>query len=162
MNHDTIKDERARERLRYQEATQPEAFISPQLPWSIRLVSAFAGISTLALLITARILQPAVEGFGTHQQLGLPPCTSIYVWGVRCPACGMTTSWAWFTRFEFAAAAESNIGGLLLAIIALAYVPASCYFFLRGRASRGGWFSMTLALLLAAAMLAAIIQWLML
>lgn len=129
------------------------------LSWAIRGMALIWGIFALSLLITARSLQPAVDGFGTHQQLGLPPCTSIYVWGVRCPACGMTTSWAWFVRLDFLAAAQSNLGGLMLAIIALAYVPASCYFFVRGKASPRGWFSMALALLLTASLLAATIQW---
>ena len=129
------------------------------LPWALRIVSLIAGIFAMALLITSSQLEPSTEGFGTHEQLGLPPCTSIYVWGTRCPACGMTTSWAWATRLNVVESFRANAGGLMLAIIALAYIPSSCYFFLCGKASRGGRFSLCLAIFLTAALLAAIIQW---
>lgn len=79
------------------------------------------------LLGLARTLQPAPGGYGTHQQLGLPPCTSIALWGTPCPACGMTTAWAWFTRGAWWPAWQANAGGCLLALIALAYISISCY-----------------------------------
>jgi hypothetical protein len=124
-----------------------------------RALTLLAGIGTLALLTTARILEPASDGLGTHQQLGLPPCTSIYLFGVRCPSCGMTTAWALTTRGLWIEALQVNAGGFLLALIALAYLPASCYFFLSGRSSRGGWFSLSLAISLMVALAVATLQW---
>jgi hypothetical protein len=53
--------------------------------------------SALALLVTASSLHPARAGFGTHEQLGLPPCVWMATFGKPCPTCGMTTS------FTFAA-----------------------------------------------------------
>ena len=32
-------------------------------------------------------------GHGTHQQLGLAPCASMYFLHRPCPGCGLTTSW---------------------------------------------------------------------
>lgn len=37
-------------------------------------------------------LVPDVSGHGTHQQLGLPPCPSVFLFGRLCPGCGLTTS----------------------------------------------------------------------
>ncbi len=124
------------------------------------MLAALSGLGVLAILITARCLVPDNAGFGTHQQLGLPPCTSIALFGVPCPSCGMTTSWSLATRGELLAAARINCGGLLLAIIAMAYLPASCYFSWLGRSTRGGWFSLALGVSILTSLAIAITQWL--
>jgi hypothetical protein len=59
-------------------------------------------------------LRPDGRGFGTHQQLGLPPCTFWVLFGRRCPSCGMTTSWAHLVRGQIAGALAANVGGTLL------------------------------------------------
>ena len=130
-----------------------------QLPWSRRLLALFSGLVLLALLLISRGLIPSPTGFGTHQQLGLPPCTAIVLLNIPCPACGMTTSWAYTTRGNLIAAAQSNAGGMLLALIAMAFLPASCYFFFRGKASTDGWFSLVLAICLVAALGVSLMQW---
>ena len=130
------------------------------LSWALRWVTLLAGCGVLGILVTARCLVPDASGMGTHQQLGLPPCTSVVLFNAPCPACGMTTSWSLFTRGQFFAAVTTNAGGALLAIIALAYIPASCYFFTVGVASRGEWFSFGLAMSLIVAIVAAVLQWL--
>ncbi len=129
------------------------------LPWSLRWLSLLAGLGVLGLLVIARVLEPAEEGFGTHQQLGLPPCTSVALFDVTCPACGMTTSWAWVTRGELIRAARANVGGCLLALIALAYLPTVCYFLCGGRTSLQGRFSLLFGGSILAAMAAATLQW---
>lgn len=132
---------------------------STELPTPLRWLSLISGLVLLALLLLARWLEPSFSGMGTHQQLGLPPCTSVLVWGVPCPTCGMTTSWALVVRGHLATAAFTNLGGFLLAIIAIGYFPASCYFFLHGKATPGHWFSRLLALSLTVAFCAALVQW---
>ena len=134
------------------------AYLSLSMTW--RVLACLSGLAVLAILVVARCLEPASEGFGTHQQLGLPPCTSVALFGIRCPSCGMTTSWSLATRGEFFEAARVNCGGLLLAIIALAYIPASCYFTWRGRSTRGGWFSLALGISILTSLAIAIAQWL--
>ncbi|MFO0943244.1 MAG: DUF2752 domain-containing protein [Pirellulales bacterium] len=129
------------------------------LSWPMRLMTMFSGAVLLALLVIARGLTPSASGFGTHEQLGLPPCTAIVLLNIPCPACGMTTSWAHTTRGDFVAAAQCNAGGMLLALIAMAFLPASCYFFLRGKASSNGWFSLVLAICLVAALGVSLVQW---
>lgn len=71
----------------------------------------------------------------------------------------MTTSWAWLIRGNLAAAAQANIGGLLLALVGLFYVPSSFYFFVSGIASRNERFSLYLSMALLIAIVAAAAQW---
>lgn len=74
----------------------------------------------LTLLAIASQLEPSAAGLGTHQQLGLPPCSFRVLLGIRCPGCGMTTSWAYFVRGEWLASMTVNFGGFLLALASLA------------------------------------------
>ena len=113
----------------------------------------------LALLVTARCLEPAEVGYGTHQQLGLPACMSRVLWGMPCPACGMTTSWAWATRGRWTLAVEANAGGFLLALIALALVPASCYWLAVGKTFPGDRTWLMLGMSLCVALAVATAQW---
>ena len=78
-----------------------------------------AGAIMIGLLIVARCLSPSPVGMGTHQQLGLPPCTFDTLLGMRCPTCGMTTSWAYVTRGQVVSAWQANPGGVCLAIVSL-------------------------------------------
>ncbi len=135
------------------------AFDGPPLPSSVRWISLLFGMVALGGIMVASQLRPDPSGRGTHQQLGLPPCSFVLFWNVPCPACGMTTSWTLVMRGRLASAMQANAGGAMLAIIALAYIPISCYFFLRGVATRGQWFSMLLAAALTLALLAAVVQW---
>ncbi len=125
-----------------------------------RVGASISGLIVLALLIIASTLEPNPEGFGTHQQLGLPPCTSVVLFGWRCPACGMTTSWALLLHGRIVEALATNVAGVAFALIAIAYLPASCYFTLVGRATQGAWFSLALGISLLASMAIAAVQWL--
>lgn len=87
----------------------------------------------LALLVVASVLRPAADGLGTHQQLGLPPCSMRVLLGVRCPACGMTTSWSHFMRGDWVASLQSNIGGFGLALTTIFFSPIAITSAIRGR-----------------------------
>lgn len=97
---------------------------------------------TVALALplgVATRLQPSPSGLGTHQQLGLPPCTLRVIWGTRCPSCGMTTSWAHAVRGQWSEGFEANVGGMLLALgdgIAIAVMSAATWL---GRWPHRGW-----------------------
>jgi hypothetical protein len=93
------------------------------MPWFKRSVLIGFGLGLLALLATARRLEPDPHGFGTHEQLGLPPCTLKALVGIRCPSCGMTTSWAWVMRGRIDRALQANVGGVLLALLAAVAAP---------------------------------------
>lgn len=71
----------------------------------------------------ANRLDPDPRGFGTHQRLGLPPCTFRVLFQIPCPSCGMTTSFAYFSRSEFAAAWRANPAGFLLAVLCAMLIP---------------------------------------
>jgi hypothetical protein len=76
-------------------------------------------------LFVARQLHPDRRGFGTHTQLGLPPCL-FHVWtGLPCPTCGLTTSFAYMARWQITAAfAAHPLGPLLFALTVLTLLCA--------------------------------------
>jgi len=74
----------------------------------------------MAPWILASALEPDKRGHGTHQQLGLPPCTFRVLFGRRCPSCGMTTAWAHLARGQLVPALQANVGGTLLGLLDLA------------------------------------------
>jgi len=94
-----------------------------------RLMFAVAGILGLTLLVTARNLEPDPRGFGTHEQLGLTPCTFHELTGHVCPLCGGTTAWTQLLRGELIKATNANLGGMLLCVavvIGLGYCGWRC------------------------------------
>lgn len=91
--------------------------------WLIRLAAVGLSIIPLSLLGVARTLTPDADGLGTHQQLGLPPCSMRIMFNMRCPGCGMTTSWAHFTRGQWVSSVQSNLGGFLLATLTVVAAP---------------------------------------
>jgi hypothetical protein len=108
------------------------------MPPGQRIALAALALAVLVLLVTARNLTPDAHGYGTHQQLGLPPCTFYLIFQRPCPACGMTTSWAWLLRGEIGRALAANAGGTLLAALSLVGVPWILISTVRGR-WLGGW-----------------------
>jgi hypothetical protein len=99
-----------------------------------RLILFLVGATLATLLVTAACLPPNPYGMGTHQRLGLPPCSFVIWFGIRCPACGMTTSWAHLMRGHILQSAQVNTGGMLLGLAALAGAP-----WMLGSAVRGRW-----------------------
>jgi hypothetical protein len=95
------------------------------------------GLALAAMLAAALIVRPAARGYGTHQQLGLPPCTFVALFGLRCPSCGMTTAWSHLVRGQLAQAAATNAGGALLALTAMLVAPWALLSALRGRVLGG-------------------------
>jgi hypothetical protein len=100
------------------------------LRWSMGLT----GAALWSLLIVASTLQPDSRGMGTHEQLGMPPCTFLFLTGIRCPSCGMTTSWAYLTHGRVGQAIQASASGSLLACIS--FVGGG---FLLASALRGRW-----------------------
>lgn len=95
-------------------------------PPSVRraIWSAFA-LSTGSVLALARWLQPDPRGFGTHTQLGLPPCAFHALTGLPCPTCGLTTSFAYMARWQITSSIAANPLGLpLFALTVIALVVA--------------------------------------
>jgi hypothetical protein len=84
-----------------------------------------AGIGLFLVLgfALAAWLPPDPRGFGTHQRLGLPPCTMMMLFNRPCPGCGMTTCFAHFVRGQFRDAARANPAGLLMAVTCVGLIP---------------------------------------
>ena len=108
-------------------------FKSAELSRRSRFFAAVVGAGLLAALLLASLLRPDPRGRGTHEQLGLPPCTLATLVGLRCPACGMTTSWALATHGRLADAVRTHATGTLLAFAALVVGLASTVVAARGR-----------------------------
>ncbi len=104
-----------------------------RMPWWLRGLMLGAGLALLVTLGVARGLTPSSKGFGTHQQLGLPQCRFLTEVGWRCPACGMTTSWAYLTRGNVWGALAVNSGGTLLGLAAILTGPWLVASGVRGR-----------------------------
>ncbi len=124
-----------------------------------RVAGIAVGSVLIGLLATAAMLRPSQAGFGTHQQLGLPPCTIQVLYGVRCPACGMTTSWTHVTRGQPIAALRASVGGTLLAGLALVASPWLLVSGFRGRwiwRSPSEW---TVAAISLALLLVTVVDW---
>jgi len=77
------------------------------------------------VLVLARTVTPDPSGFGTHEQLGLPPCL-FHVWtALPCPGCGLTTSFAHLSRLDVSAAARAHLLGVPLFALTAAAIPTS-------------------------------------
>lgn len=88
-------------------------------PWLRRCGWAALSLLLTGVLLVARVLTPDPSGVGTHLQLGLPPCGLMSWLGFRCPACGLTTSFAHMARLAFLPALRAHpLGPLLFGLFA--------------------------------------------
>lgn len=104
-------------------ATRPVFVLDRTLRASTRWGMVVLALAIGAVLGLAALLRPDPRGFGTHTQLGLPPCHFALVTGRPCPSCGMTTAFAWSVRGRFDRAWRANPAGSLLAPACMAFVP---------------------------------------
>jgi hypothetical protein len=86
---------------------------------------------TLALIVAA-VLEPDARGYGTHSQLGLPPCGFSALTGSPCPGCGLTTAFAHAIRGNWGRAADANALGVVLFAVVCASIPLAVTAALRG------------------------------
>jgi hypothetical protein len=97
------------------------------LPAGGRAALAACAIGLLAGFALAARLDPDPRGYGTHQRLGLPPC-SLRVWlDLPCPSCGGTTAFAEFVRGRWGRAIAANPAAFGLAIVSVVLIPWSLY-----------------------------------
>jgi hypothetical protein len=98
-----------------------------------RLTALAVALACLTPLIIAALLPPSPNGLGTHTALGLAPCGFYLSYGIPCPTCGMTTSWAWLARGNVAASLWVQPMGTVLAAAAIAFFWAGAYIAVSGR-----------------------------
>ncbi len=94
----------------------------------LRLIGAALMAPSLAMLIIAWQLDPrGAKGYGTAQQLDLPPCGMLVKTGYPCPSCGMTTSVSATAHGKLLTALEAQPFGVVLfaAAVALALLGAT-------------------------------------
>ena len=103
------------------------------LPWAARALAAGLSGACLFVLILAARLTPSPDGCGTHQGLGLAECGFLARTGLPCPACGMTTSWAWFARGNLPASLYVQPMGTALAVTCAMAVWVGFYAAVTGR-----------------------------
>ena len=77
----------------------------------------------LGIIALSAWLKPDPRGYGTHQQLGLPPCLLLELTGIRCPHCGMTTSFSYTIRGHLGAAWRANPLGTPLFLAVVLAIP---------------------------------------
>lgn len=113
--------------------TQPPAF-KPYVPRRSenRVLAGVMLAGSASVLSVALWLRPDVHGTGTHQQLGLPPCSLMTVTGIPCPTCGMTTSFSLAAHGHLWDAIVNQPAGGLLAIITAAIAIISLYSLITG------------------------------
>jgi hypothetical protein len=90
-----------------------------------RLLSVLGLAASTAVIVLAFRLEPDPRGFGTHEQLGLPPCGFLRDHGVPCISCGMTTAFVATAHGQLGLALRSNPYGILLFLAVLA-APLHC------------------------------------
>lgn len=85
-----------------------------------------------AILTVAAMIEPSPSGYGTHTQLGLPPCGFLLLTGSPCPGCGLTTAFAHGIRGNWALAISANPLGLALFLVTCCCIPLGLVAALRG------------------------------
>jgi hypothetical protein len=84
-------------------------------------------VAACCVLAVARWLEPAACGYGTHTQLGLPPCNFLRITHLPCPSCGLTTSFAYAIRFQFWKAFLANPFGLIAFFGTVSLIPSAIF-----------------------------------
>lgn len=110
---------RPQQLVRAKPAEVGEPLFPRHLRWLLGLTAAALAMG----LAAARWVEPDRRGFGTHERMGLAPCTFRIVFNRPCPSCGMTTAWARAARGQLGRALRANAGGALLAVAAILAVP---------------------------------------
>lgn len=117
-------------------------------------------LGVLVMFGVGLYLTPDARGHGTHQQLGLPPCTIHFLTGRPCPSCGLTTSVSALLHGQFALAWRANPMGFVVVGAAIAVALNSLIALTRGRTLRiePNRFSLLLIALLALWLLHGIVR----
>ncbi|HEV3144301.1 MAG TPA: DUF2752 domain-containing protein [Gemmataceae bacterium] len=98
------------------------------LIWPIRSLLVLIALGLIGLFATAASLHPyEPDGtplrMGTHQKLGLQPCSFYRATGLPCPSCGFTTSFSLLMHGDVLNSLRANCVGTLLALYWLAIIP---------------------------------------
>ena len=98
-----------------------------------RLLNLGIALACLALLVTAFYLTPSASGVGTHTGLKMQSCAWLARTGIPCPSCGMTTSFAWFSKGNIIASIYVQPFGFVLALLTTITFWVALYGFISGK-----------------------------
>lgn len=136
------------------------AWRAPSPSARARWVAATVLLSSVGLLAIAAWVEPGGRQAGTHQQLGLPPCSALVVTGLPCPTCGMTTAFAYTVRGRWISALVAQPAGFLLALGTTVAAVASIVVLVTGRGWQLNWYRITPAGLIGGLFAVIIAGWL--
>ena len=98
-----------------------------------RLLAVATVGAALYLVVRLAGVRPDARGHGTHEQLGLAPCSWPIVYGVPCPTCGVTTAATHLIHLEPIAALATQPFGVFLAVLGLFVAALALWSLVRGR-----------------------------
>jgi len=104
-----------------------------------RLAWLVVAVTCAVALGTARYLPPDPRGHGTHEALGMPPCSFMLISGIPCPTCGMTTAFSLVMHGRPWAALIAQPAGFVLCIGTFALMVASMRFAAQGHMVTPNW-----------------------
>lgn len=87
-------------------------------PSTLRLYGLAAALPSLVLLLAASAVHPRQSGYGTHEQLLLPPCGFLARTGWPCVTCGVTTSVSAMAHGQWGLALRAQPFGIVLFLAA--------------------------------------------
>ncbi len=105
---------------------------SPAGRWVDRLAAVLLvglGIFFVVLLAT---IEPDARGHGTHEQLGMEPCSWPQVWGKPCPTCGVTTAATLLVHLRPVDAVVAQPFGAFLAAVGILVAGIAAWSLVRG------------------------------
>lgn len=114
--------------------------VAARRPGRARAAAGGIFIGCAILLAVASQLEPDSAGLGSHQQLGLPPCSMLVIMGYPCPTCGMTTAFAHTVRGQLASAFLAQPAGFALAMATVAAASLALSTVLTGRVWAVNWY----------------------
>jgi len=92
-----------------------------------RVIAGLILAGCVAILSVGAYLTPSPAGVGSHEQLGLPPCSFLAVTGYPCATCGMTTAVAHVAHGHLLMAFYTQPAGALFGLSVVAGALISGY-----------------------------------
>ena len=76
-------------------------------------------VAVVILMVFLHAVVPDARGFGTHEQLGMTPCSWPRSMGIPCPTCGCTTAASHLAHGEFLTAVVVQPFGVFFTVAGL-------------------------------------------
>ena len=89
-----------------------------------RFLAAVVMLVVVSAIVGARLVTPSPQGVGTHEGLGLRPCSFLRWTSIPCPACGGTTAFTLMARGRVREALlTSPLGAATFAVLVVLLIP---------------------------------------